>query len=135
MKFLKLNLTFFYSTAEVRAAKAEAALEEIKKDFDTYRDEKCTHEKMISESLDKARGELTETRLLVNRQARDHLPNTIWGQLCVVHFTAGERARSDRRRRSLCSPFSIDHEAVTWQSPLCSPYVASTLEALVMAQR
>ena len=62
MRFLKLNLTFFYSTAEVRAAKAEAALEEIKKDFDTYREEKCTHEKMISESLDKARGELTETR-------------------------------------------------------------------------
>merc|ERR1719414_1106726 len=51
-----------HSTAEVRAAKAEAALDEIKKDFDTYREEKCTHEKMLSESLDKARGELTETR-------------------------------------------------------------------------
>ena len=59
---MKLKLIFYYSTAEVRAAKAEAALEEIKKDFDTYREEKCTHEKMISESLDKSRAELTETR-------------------------------------------------------------------------
>ena len=52
-----------HSQAEVRAAKAEAALEEVKKDFDTYREEKCAHEKMLSETLESTRTELSESRL------------------------------------------------------------------------
>ena len=44
------------------AAKAEAALEEVKKDFDTYREEKCAHEKMLSETLESTRTELSESR-------------------------------------------------------------------------
>ena len=50
------------SQAEVRAAKAEAALEEVKKDFEIYREEKSTHEKMLSESLESTRTELGESR-------------------------------------------------------------------------
>ena len=50
------------SQAEVRAAKAEAALEEVKKDFEIYREEKSTHEKMLSESLESTRAELGESR-------------------------------------------------------------------------
>ena len=50
------------SKAEVRAAKAEAALEEVKKDFEIYREEKSTHEKMLSESLESTRAELGESR-------------------------------------------------------------------------
>ena len=51
-----------YRELEVRAAKAEAALAEVKKDFDVYREEKCENEKMITEMLDKTREELNETR-------------------------------------------------------------------------
>ena len=50
------------SQAEVRAAKAEAALEEVKKDFEIYREEKSTHERMLSESLENTRAELSESR-------------------------------------------------------------------------
>ena len=51
-----------YRELEVRAVKSEAALAEIKKDFDVYREEKCENEKMITEMLDKTREELNETR-------------------------------------------------------------------------
>ena len=51
-----------YREMEVRAVKAEAALTEVKKDFDVYREEKCENEKMITEMLDKTREELNETR-------------------------------------------------------------------------
>ena len=64
--------------AEVRAAKAEAALEEIKKDFDVYREEKCNHEKMLDEALETARAELTEAR---NK---------------VIKFTANEEWNTER---------------------------------------
>ena len=64
--------------AEVRAAKAEAALEEIKKDFDVYREEKCNHEKMLDEALETARTELTEAR---NK---------------VIKFTANEEWNTER---------------------------------------
>ena len=64
--------------AEVRAAKTEAALEEIKKDFDVYREEKCNHEKMLDEALESARAELTEAR---NK---------------VIKFTANEEWNTER---------------------------------------
>lgn len=48
--------------SDLRAVRAEAALDEIKKDFETYREEKCTNEKMLNEALESARSELTESR-------------------------------------------------------------------------
>ena len=41
---------------------AEAALEEVQKDFDTYRKEKCENERLINEELSETRKELSEAR-------------------------------------------------------------------------
>ena len=65
-----------YRDLEVRASKAEAALSEVKKDFDIYREEKCEHEKMITEMLDKTREDLNETRAKVIKLSSQEEWNT-----------------------------------------------------------
>lgn len=47
---------------EQRAVAAEAALQELKTEFETYRKEKCENEKLINEDLQKAKEELSESR-------------------------------------------------------------------------
>ena len=51
-----------YQDLERRAIGAEAALEEVQKDFDTYRKEKCENERLINEELSEARKDLSEAR-------------------------------------------------------------------------
>ena len=51
-----------YQDLERRAIGAEAALEEVQKDFDTYRKEKCENERLINEELSETRKELSEAR-------------------------------------------------------------------------
>jgi hypothetical protein len=47
---------------EQRAMAAEAALEELKKEFDDYRVEKAENEKILLEQFESARDNLNESR-------------------------------------------------------------------------
>jgi hypothetical protein len=47
---------------EQRAIAAEAALEELKKEFDEYRVEKAENEKILLEQFESARDNLNESR-------------------------------------------------------------------------
>ena len=51
-----------YHELEKKAISADATLKEVQKEFDIYRKEKCENERMVTEELQKAREELTETR-------------------------------------------------------------------------
>lgn len=51
-------------------------MEEIKKDFSVYREEKCATEKMISEQLDKTRTELNKSRAKAIKLASNEEWNT-----------------------------------------------------------
>ena len=51
-----------YHELEKRATAAGAALEEVQKEFDVYRTEKCENERMLNEELRALRESLSESR-------------------------------------------------------------------------
>lgn len=61
---------------EKRAAAAEATLAEVKKEFDTYRTEKCENERLISQELSESREALTEARTKAVKLAAQEEHNT-----------------------------------------------------------
>ena len=75
-----------YHELEKKATAAGAALEEVQKEFEVYRTEKCENERMLNEELKALRESLSESRAKAIK-----LASQVWKHCHHVYFTGSAK--------------------------------------------